>query len=250
LHYDLQHAKKIQYKNMNNYIKKTAGIIGGIAPESTIQYYRQAVAEYQRLTNENEFPPIFINSIHMTKMLNLIGQNKLTEVTEYLLCEINKLHRAGADFAAMASNTPHIVFNELQIQSPIPLISIVEVACDAAKKANLKKVGILGTRFTMQGSAYPTVFSKAQIKIIAPNPEEQNFIHEKYMGELVKGMLLPQTRLQLLKIIETMVARDKIDGVILGGTELALILTESSHNGIPLLDTTKLHVHRIVQTMF
>ena len=155
---------------------KTAGIIGGIAPESTIQYYRQAVAEYQRLTNESEFPPIIINSIHMTKMLNLIGQNKLIEVTDYLLSEIIKLHKAGADFAAMASNTPHVVFNELQRQSPIPLISIVEVACDAAKNANLKKVGVLGTRFTMQGTAYPNSFSLAKIDVVAPNPIEQDFI--------------------------------------------------------------------------
>ena len=228
---------------------KTAGIIGGIAPESTIQYYRQAVAEYQRLTSESEFPQIIINSIHMTKMLDLIGQKKLTEVTGYLLLEINKLHKAGADFAVMASNTPHLVFAELQALSPLPLISIVEVACDAAKNASLKNVGILGTRFTMQGSSYPTVFSKAQIEIVAPLSSEQEFIHSKYMGELVKGILLPQTRLQLLEIIETMIAREGIDGIILGGTELPLILTESSHRGIPFLDTTKLHVHRIVQAL-
>ena len=228
---------------------KTAGIIGGIAPESTIQYYRQAVAEYQRLTDESEFPSIIINSIHMTKMLNLIAQNKLTELTEYLLQEINKLHQAGADFAAMASNTPHLVFSDVQNRSPIPLISIVEVACDAAKNAHLKKVGILGTRFTMQGPAYSTIFSNAQIEIVTPNLDEQDFIHNKYMGELVKGVLLQQTRADLLAIIDDMAARNKIEGVILGGTELPLILTEPSHNGIPLLDTTKLHVRRIVEAL-
>ena len=228
---------------------KTAGIIGGIAPESTIQYYRQAVAEYQRLTNESEFPPIIINSIHMTKMLSLIGQNKLIEVTDYLLFEIIKLHKAGADFAAMASNTPHVVFNEIQRQSPIPLISIVEVAFDAAKNANFKKVGVLGTRFTMQGTAYPNSFSQAKIDVVAPNPIEQDFIHNIYMSELVKGILLPSTKLKLNEIVETMLLRDNIDGVILAGTELPLILTELSHKGIPLLDTTKLHVQRIVETM-
>jgi aspartate racemase len=196
---------------------KTAGIIGGIAPESTIQYYRQAVAEYQRLTNESEFPPIIINSIHMTKMLNLIGQNKLIEVTDYLLSEIIKLHKAGADFAAMASNTPHVVFNELQRQSPIPLISIVEVACDAAKNANLKKVGVLGTRFTMQGTAYPNSFSLAKIDVVAPNPIEQDFIHNIYMNELVRGILLPDTKLKLGEIMNAMLLRDNMDGFILAG---------------------------------
>lgn len=228
---------------------KTAGIIGGIAPESTIQYYRQAVADYQRLTNDSEFPPIIINSIHMTKMLNLIGQNKLSEVTDYLLCEITKLHKAGADFAAMASNTPHIVFNELQRQTPIPLISIIEVACDTTKKENLKKVGVLGTRFTMQGTAYPNTFSKFSIEVVAPNQSEQEFIHTIYMNELVRGILLPDTKLKLLGIIEAMVTRESIDGVVLAGTELPLILTEQSYKGIPFLDTTKLHVQRIVETI-
>ena len=123
----------------------------------------------------------------MTKMLSLIGQNKLIEVTDYLLFEIIKLHKAGADFAVMASNTPHVVFNEIQRQSPIPLISIVEVACDAAKNAYLKKVGVLGTRFTMQGTAYPKSFSQAKIDVVAPNPIEQDFIHNIYMNELVRG---------------------------------------------------------------
>jgi aspartate racemase len=228
---------------------KTAGIIGGIAPESTIQYYRQAVVEFQRLTHENEYPPIIINSIHMTKMLSLIGQNKRIEVTDYLLNEINKLHKAGADFAVMASNTPHVVFNEIQAQSPIPLISIIQVACEAAQKLNLKKVGVLGTRFTMQGTAYPTLFSQAHIEVVAPHPNEQEFIHGIYMNELVKGILLPSTKLKLQEIIEAMLLRDNIDGIILAGTELPLILTEPSHQGIPLLDTTKLHVQRIVETI-
>jgi aspartate racemase len=156
---------------------KTVGIIGGIAPESTIQYYRQAIAEFQRLTSDSEYPPIIINSIHMTKMLHLIAHKKLVELTDYLLLEVIKLHKAGADFAVMASNTPHVVFNELQRQSPIPLISIIEVACDTAKILNLKKVGILGTRFTMQGTAYQNIFSKVNVDVIVPNPAEQEFIH-------------------------------------------------------------------------
>ena len=228
---------------------KTAGIIGGIAPESTIQYYRQAVVEYQRMTNDTEFPHIVINSIHMTKMLSLIGQNKLNEVTDYLLLEIMKLYKAGADFAAMASNTPHVVFNELQRLSPIPLISIIEVACDAAQNARLKKVGILGTRFTMQGTAYPQTFSQEHIEVIAPSSTEQEFIHSIYMNELVKGIFQPSTKMKLEEIIEGMVLKDKLDGIILAGTELPLILTESSHKGIPLLDTTQLHVQRIVETI-
>ena len=84
---------------------------------------------------------------------------------------------------------------------------------------------------------------------MAPNMDEQDLVHNIYMGELVKGILLPASREQLLKIIESLHRREAVEGVILGGTELPLILTESSHKGIPLLDTTKLHVARIVQEL-
>ena len=229
---------------------KTAGIIGGIAPESTIQYYRQSVEAYQARTTDREYPAIIINSIHMTRMLDLIGEARFPELIEYLSCEIEKLHKAGADFAVLASNTPHIVFEELQLRSPIPLISIVETACIAAKALGLKRLGLFGTRFTMRGIAYPAVFEKAGIAIAPPQPGELDYIHGVYMDELVKGILRPETREGLLAIIDTMRDRDGIDGVILGGTELPLILTDTTHRGLPLLDTTKLHVARIIDAMF
>ena len=234
----------------NSYASKTVGIVGGIAPESTIQYYRQIVNAYQAFTNDSEFPPVIINSIHMTKMLDLIGAKKIPEVTAYLLQEIKKLHSAGANFAVLASNTPHIVFDELQRQSPIPLISIVETACIEAKSQGLKRLGILGTKFTMQGTVYPSVFAAAGIEVVSPHTDEQDTIHTIYMGELVKGILRPASLDQHLQIIEMMKRRDHLDGVILGGTELPLILTQPSHDGLPLLDTTKLHVARIVKELF
>ena len=186
----------------------------------------------------------------MTRMLNMISGEKLPELIEYLSCEIEKLHKAGAEFAVLASNTPHIVFDELQRRAPIPLISIVETACTAAKGLGLKRLGIFGTRFTMRGTFYPGVFLKSGIAIVPPLSTEQDFIHTKYMSELVKGIIFPETREALLTIIDTMRKRDEIDGVILGGTELPLILTNATHHGLPLLDTTKLHVARIVESMF
>jgi len=130
---------------------KTLGLIGGIAPESTIAYYRQLIAAYRQKQPDGNYPAIIINSINMKKMLDMIGANALADVTEYLSGEVQKLAKAGADFALLASNTPHIVFDELRRQSPIPLISIVEATCVAAKALGLKRVGLFGTRFTMQG---------------------------------------------------------------------------------------------------
>lgn len=225
---------------------KTVGIVGGIAPESTIEYYRSIIASYRKHSSVGNYPSIIINSINLRRMLDLIAANELAAVTEDLLGAIEKLARAGADFAVLASNTPHIIFDELRPRSPLPLISIVEATCAEAETLGLKRVGLFGTRFTMQGRFYPDVFSRAGIRIIVPNEAEQDYIHERYMNELVNGIFVPETKKRLLEIVDQLKERSGIDGVILGGTELPLILRDAEHNGIPFLDTTKIHVRSIV----
>ena len=182
-------------------------------------------------------------------MLDLIAAKKLAGLTEYLLGEIRKLAQAGADIALLASNTPHLVFGDLQRQSPIPLISIVETACEAAQALCLKKVGLFGTRFTMQGQFYPEVFTKQGIEISLPALEDQEYIHEKYMSELVNGVFLDKTRKGLMTIVDRLKTKDGIQGLILGETELPLILPEESAAGIPFLDTTRIHAEQVVSLM-
>jgi aspartate racemase len=228
---------------------KTVGMIGGTGPESTIEYYRLIIALYRERVQDGSYPPILLNSIDMTRMLDLIGADQLAEVTEYLVGEVQKLANAGADFGFLASNTPHIVFNEIQRRSPIPLISIVEATCEAAQALGLRKAGLFGTRFTMQKSFYPDVFSKVGIKLVMPEPNEQSYIHDKYMNELVNGIFLPETREELLSIVSHMIEEQDIQGLILGGTELPIILNDTEYMGIPFLDTTRIHVERVVVEM-
>ncbi len=225
------------------------GIVGGIAPESTIQYYRLIVSMYRERKGDGGYPPILINSIDMKKMLDLIGAGDLTGVTDYLVDEIEKLRRAGATFGLLASNTPHLVFDAIQARSTIPLISIVEAACTAAQGLGLKRVGLFGTAFTMQGRFYPEVFSRGGISLVIPDPEEQEYIHGKYMSELVNGIFLPETRDRLLEIANRLQVKEKIDGLILGGTELPLILKEGGGRTFPFLDTTKIHAESAVARM-
>jgi aspartate racemase len=225
---------------------KTVGLIGGIGPESTIEYYRLIVAGYRERQADGSQPSIIINSVDVNRLIGWITANELHAFTDYLVKAIEKLAGASVDFAALAANTPHIVFDELQRRSSIPLISIVESTRDAAVVLGMKRVGLFGTRFTMQGSFYPEVFSRAGISIIVPREDEQDYIHEKYLGELLKDLFLPETRERLLSIVDQMKEREGIEGLILGGTELPLILREAEHNGVPFLDTTKIHVNRIV----
>lgn len=228
---------------------KTLGIIGGVGPESTIEYYRSIIASYRESNKNDTYPSIIINSVDLQKLLNWMNANELAQVADYLVDQIQTLARAGADFAIISAGTPHIVFDEVRRRSPIPLISIVEATCARAKRLALKKVGLLGTRFTMQGRFFSDVFSRDGIQIVVPNDDEQAYIHDKYFGELVKGIILEETRDRLVAIVERMKNQGGIEGLVLGGTELSLILRNDTAAGIVLLDTTKLHVEAVVREL-
>jgi aspartate racemase len=224
----------------------TVGILGGIGPESTVEYYRGLISGYRQSRPDGGYPSILLNSLDVTKLLAWMNAGQLSEVTEYLVDGLQKLVRAGADFAIIAANTPHIVFDEVQQRSPIPLVSIVEATCAEAERRGMTKVGLLGTRFTMQARFYQDVFSRKGIDLVVPSLDEQYYVHDKYVGELLKNVFLPETRKRLLEIIESMKGRDQINAAILAGTELPLILTEEQACGIPLLDTTKIHVAAVL----
>ena len=225
---------------------KTAGIVGGIGPESTIEYYRQIITLYRERKADGGYPQIVINSINMTRMLDMIAAGQLAEVTMYLTAEVKKLADAGADFGLLASNTPHIVFDDIRTGSPIPMISIVEETCKKARSLGLTNAGLFGTKFTMQGPTYTRVFSKHGINIIVPNPDDQNYIHEKYMSEFVNGIIRDETKSRLLQILGSLKEGQDIEGLILGGTELPLILQDTDDPDIPFLDTTRIHVEAVV----
>ena len=227
----------------------TAGIIGGIGPESTVEYYRLIVSAYLEREGNGNYPGIIINSINMKKMLDLIGDNRFEEATDYLVGEIQKLASAGADYAVLASNTPHIVFNEINLASPLHLISIVEATCEEAVSKEMQRVGLFGTRFTMQGGFYDQIFSEHGITVIAPEDKDQDYIHNIYMGQLVKGIFRDETKKELLRIANTLKEKKDIQGLILGGTELPLILKKGDAEGIEFLDTTEIHVESIMQRL-
>jgi aspartate racemase len=225
---------------------KIIGIIGGLGPESTIDYYRRLLATHHESRPEEGAPAIIITSLDVKKGLAMVAANELGELTEYLLVELERLARAGAECGLLSANTPHIVFDEVQQRSPFPLVSIVEATCAEAKAQGFKKLGLLGTRFTMHGRFYPDVFTREGIAFAVPTPTEQDYIHDKYLNELIPGQFLPQTREGLLAIAMRMKKEDGIEALILGGTELPLILTDSSSIGIPFLDTTQIHVNAIL----
>jgi aspartate racemase len=225
---------------------KIIGMIGGIGPESTIDYYKRLLEGTQKRNPSGPAPSIIINSIDLQKGLYLLGSNQLQELMEYIVPEVVRLHSAGAGFGFLAANSPHIVFDDISRRSPIPLLSIVEASCAEAKARGFKKLGLFGTRFTMSGHFYPDVFTRAGLELVVPTAAEQDYIHGKYLNELIPGKFLPETREGLLAVARRMRDEESIQALILGGTELPLILTDESALGIPFLDTTQIHVNAIL----
>jgi aspartate racemase len=225
---------------------KTIGILGGLGPESTIEYYRGIIQALHSKTPESDYPKIIIYSANMTELWKIIETKQFDTLIVWLVDKIESLYNAGADFAAIASNTPHIVFDEVRSKSPVPMPSIVEETCKKAKSMGLKKCGLFGTGFTMRSSFYQDYFNQQGISIIVPDEGDRNFLDEKIFSELEFGVVKDETRKQFLQIVRKMIDTRSIDSLILACTELPLILSDSEY-GIPFLSTTSIHIESIVK---
>ena len=222
----------------------TVGIVGGLGPESTIDYYRR-ILEGWLYVDPSTAPSIVIDSLDVARALRLVASNRAALV-DYLLASLRRLAAAGADFAAISANTPHVVFDELAARSPVPVLSIVETCAEEARRRGLRRLALLGTRFTMEAPFYPDVFARHGITVASPAEGDRAWVHERYVGQLLKGDFRDETKRELTTLVARLRAEDAIDGVILGGTELPLLLGTGQVAGVPALDTTALHVAAIV----
>lgn len=222
---------------------KRIGIIGGLGPEPTIEYYKIITGYFQE--RRTAHPRIIIYSMDVEELRALFEAERLDEVVETLSEGIGALHRAGADFALMAANTPHIVFDEIERVSPIPLLSIVTATLREIEEKGLRRVGLLGTGFTMRSDLFPREFGPAGIEVLVPNEEEQEYVQRKIYDELTVGSFRSETRSGLLGIVRNMIDRHAIEGLVLGCTELPLILDRDEF-GITFFDTTRIHAERAI----
>ena len=227
---------------------KKLGLIGGMGPESTIPYYHDIVYGVQEKLEDGNFPMLTIESVNVFDVLKYCADEKYDELIEYLLKAVNNVKNAGADFAALSANTPHIVFDELQKKSPIPLLSIIDALYDEVKKRNMKKVGLLGTCFTMEGNFFKKKFIENNIEVIIPDENERKYINEKISKELELGIVKEETLREFINIVDKMIDKDEIDGLILGCTELPLLF-KGVKMPVQLLDTMEIHIKAIVDYM-
>lgn len=223
------------------------GIVGGLGPESTIDYYRRILEAWHR-DDPSSAPSIVIDSLDVARALHLVATDR-PALTEYLLASLGRLAGAGVDFAAISANTPHIVFDELAARSPVPLVSIVESCAQEARRLGLARLALLGTRFTMEGTFFPEVCARLGVTVVSPDDSDRAWIHARYVGELLKGDFRDSTRQEFVSLVGRLRSELGIDGVILGGTELPLLLTSPVIADLPALDTTALHVAAIVRRL-
>ena len=228
----------------------TLGIVGGIGPESTIEYYRTIIRAYQERHGPRAQPSIVINSVDAHEMLGLFGAGRIPEAIDFLARALERLADAHATLGLIAANTPHVVFDEVQARSSIPLVSIVTATRDFVRAAGWRRPALFGTMYTMGGRFYQEAFGRAGIEIVLPNEADRAYIHDKYMTELIHTRFLDATRDGLTAVIGRMKAGDGIDAVILGGTELPLVLRGREAAGLPLVDTTQVHARAAVDRLW
>jgi aspartate racemase len=222
----------------------TVGLVGGLGPESTVDYYRRILAAWER-HDSSTAPSIVIDSLDVKRALRLVASDRAA-FAEYLSGSVRRLAAAGAEFVAMTANTAHLVFDEIAATSPVPLVSIVETCAGEARHRGLRRLALLGTRFTMDAPFYPEVCGRLGVRVIVPDEPDRAWIHERYVSELLEGRFRDDTRAQFVSLVERLRNAHAIDGVILGGTELPLLLPGLEIAAVPALDTTALHVAAIV----
>jgi aspartate racemase len=223
---------------------KRIGLVGGIGPESTLDYYRRIIGACAERPG-GAVPEIVILSARMSELFELVAAKDWDGLVAWLLAKLDALAAAGADFAAITANTPHVVFDAVQARSPLPLRSIVEATCREAERLRVRRLALLGTRFTMESDFYARAFAARDMQIVVPETRERELIHERLMTEIERGVLKDSTRKELLGIAQRLIDARGAEAVILGCTELPLIL-ERSDSGVPFLNTTAIHVEDIV----
>jgi aspartate racemase len=221
--------------------QRILGIVGGLGPESTLDYYRMAIDLWRDRTSGASHPRLLVDSLDGVHIFEFGHHQAWGDVGEAIADSLLRLGAARAGMALIASNTAHLALDAIG-PTAIPFIHIADATTARAVSAGHRRLGLLGTRYIMTSAIYPGRLERAGIDLVTPPNEAMDFIQEVYFGELVKGVLRAETRTRLEAIVAAMRDRDRVDGVILGGTELPLILTGESAAGIPLLNTARIHV--------
>ena len=224
----------------------TLGIIGGIAPPSTVEYYKVAVEIYRSRTGGRS-PRVLVNSIDGDEVFTHLSAGRHEQVAVLLNQGLQQLAQGGATIALLASASVHVAFERIKSDSPVPLIDLVAATVLASK--GHRRLGLFATSFTAKADLFGPALSARGTTLVSPTGSEQEDLHRIYFDELVHSRFLRASRERLLEIAHRMHAEDGIDGVLLAGTELPLLLPRSAYGGVRFIDTGRAHVDAAVRAM-
>lgn len=225
---------------------KKIGLIGGTGPESTAMYYRELNSRTDKRTGGQQMPDMAIESVDFRRAWNYVCEEKYDLLADYLAEKANALYNGGSEVIALTAATMHIVYDEVSSRSPAKLISIPKAVADDVVRRGIKKVGLLGTIFTMEKDYMKTDLIKAGIDVIVPTKPERELVAKRIFEELELGIVKAETLKEFQELISTMRDRDGIEAVILGCTELPLLLN-SDNCPLPVLDSVDIHIEKLLE---
>ena len=204
------------------------GIVGGIGPASTIEYYKSTNEGYQQRipsrAKSGENPPIVIDSLNLAVAYELVEKKDWKKFADLFVRSIQNLANAGAEIAAMSANTAHIVFDEVSACSPIPIIGIIDETCKFAKAKGCGKIIVFGTGFTMKSGMYEKKCAEYGIAAVVPDETDQQAIHNMIFPNLVSGVVMESDKDTIKKIAADTLQKHQADALALACTELPLLL--------------------------
>jgi aspartate racemase len=224
---------------------KKIGIIGGLSPESTVTYYEYIIRNYAERSGNSYYPEIIIYSVNFQRYIDWAKAGDWKELASNMIDAARSLERAGADFGLIATNTMHIVFDDVQDAVDIPFLHIIDATAEAIKKHHLSKIGLIGTKFTMSEPFYKDRLAANDIATIVPEADDQEVIDRVIFEELVRGLTTEESHRSFVGIIDKL-KHVGAEGVILGCTEIPLLIGEKDCS-LPLFDTTTLHAEKALQ---
>ncbi|MCG9729905.1 aspartate/glutamate racemase family protein [Shewanella sp. Isolate13] len=225
---------------------KTIGMLGGMSWESTASYYKAVNEGVKARLGGLHSAKVCLYSVDFAEIEKLQHAGKWQETADILSDAANNIAAGGADFLLICTNTMHKVADEVQAQLPIPILHIADATAAKLSASGVTKVGLLGTRFTMEQDFYKSrLQNQFDIEVIVPNEADRKLVHHVIYEELCRGVINPSSKLQYLDIVNGLHAQGA-EAVILGCTEIALLIGQQDTQ-VPLYDTTAIHCEYAVE---
>lgn len=229
---------------------KKLGLVGGLGPISTLDYYRLINERYRDIVKPKSVagdnPEMIVYSLNLGVAYEMVSASDWSSLADYQMSAVEKCIAAGADFCAIAANTAHIVFEEMVKRSSVPLVGMIDETCKYAKENGWKRILVFGTKFTMQSGLYENTGKKYGIECVVPDEPSQDIIQNIIFPNLEANIVDAGQKREILSLSNKLLLELDVDALVLGCTELPLIIKEGELE-TRLIDAASCHIDAIVK---